>query len=139
MLVAGEPGSEASKNLRKGFATVLSVYRDTAFDSYYGDAAAVINYPISSTSWAAPQATDEGYRVAFSVDVDGNPIYTAEMTEEAYIGFINSYAMKAQEAYIEFIGKYAVHITAIAAVLALVTYFIIFKVRKKSLIAEAKR
>jgi len=80
--VAGEPGSEASKNLRKGLATVLSVYRDTAFDSYYGDAAAVINYPISSTSWAAPQATDEGYQVAFSVDVDGNPIYTAEMTTE---------------------------------------------------------
>ncbi|MBP3540674.1 MAG: ABC transporter substrate-binding protein [Clostridia bacterium] len=82
MNVAGEPGSEASKNLRKGFATVLAVYRDTAFDSYYGDAAAVINYPISSTSWAAPQATDEGYRVAFSVDVDGNPIFTAEMTTE---------------------------------------------------------
>ena len=80
--VAGEPGSEASKNLRKGLATVLAVYRDTAFDSYYGDAAAVINYPISSTSWAAPQATDEGYRVAFSVDVDGNPIYTADMTAE---------------------------------------------------------
>ena len=82
MNVAGDPGSDASKNLRKGFATVLSVYRDTAFDSYYGDAAAVINYPISTTSWAAPQPTDEGYRVAYSVDVDGNPIYTAEMSQE---------------------------------------------------------
>ena len=82
MNVAGEPGSDASKNLRKGFATVLAVYRDTALDSYYGDAAAVINYPISSTSWAAPQPSDEGYRVAFSVDVDGNPIYNSEMTTE---------------------------------------------------------
>ena len=82
MNVAGEPGSDASKNLRKGFATVLAVYRDTAFDSYYGDAAAVINYPISSTSWAAPQATDDGYRVAYSVDVDGNPIYDSSMSEE---------------------------------------------------------
>ena len=82
MNVAGEPGSEASKNLRKAFATVLSVYRDTAIDSYYGDAAAVINYPISTTSWATPQATDEGYRVAFSVDVDGNDIYTADMSQE---------------------------------------------------------
>ena len=91
MNVAGEPGSEASKNLRKGFATILAVYRDTAFDSYYGDAAAVINYPISSTSWAAPQATDEGYRVAFSVDVDGNPIYTADMTaEEKYAAAIQA-------------------------------------------------
>ncbi len=83
MNVAGEPGSDASKNLRKAFATILSVYRDTAIDSYYGDAAAVINYPISTTSWAAPQATDEGYRVAFSVDVDGNDIYTADMDQEA--------------------------------------------------------
>ena len=80
--VAGEPGSEASKNLRKALATVMAVYRDTAFDSYYGDAAATINYPISSTSWASPQPTDEGYRVAYSVDVDGNAIYTAEMTTE---------------------------------------------------------
>jgi peptide/nickel transport system substrate-binding protein len=83
MNVGGDPGSEASKNLRKGFATILAVYRDTAFDSYYGDAAAVINYPISSTSWAAPQATDEGYRVAYSVDVDGKDIYTADMDTEA--------------------------------------------------------
>ena len=91
MNVAGEPGSEASKNLRKAFATVLSVYRDTAFDSYYGDAAAVINYPISSTSWAAPQPSDEGYRVAFSVDVDGNPIYTADMsTEDKYAAAIEA-------------------------------------------------
>ena len=82
MNVAGEPGSEASRNLRKGFATLLAVYRDTAIDSYYGDAAEVINYPISATSWAAPQAADEGYRAAFSVDVDGKDIYTAEMTRE---------------------------------------------------------
>lgn len=81
--VAGEPASEASKNLRKAIATVMSVYRDVALDSYYGDAASVINYPISSTSWAAPQATDEGYRVAFSVDVDGNSIFTADMDAQA--------------------------------------------------------
>ena len=81
--VAGEPASEASKNLRKAIATVMSVYRDVAFDSYYGDAASVVNYPISSTSWAAPQATDEGYKVAFSVDVNGNDIFTADMDAQA--------------------------------------------------------
>ena len=74
MNVGGEPGSEASKNLRRGIATVFSVYRDTAYDSYYGEAASVINYPISNTSWAAPQKTDPDYKVAFSVDVDGNDI-----------------------------------------------------------------
>lgn len=80
--VAGEPGSDASKNLRKGLATILAVYRDVAIDSYYGEAASVINYPISNTSWAAPQPTDEDYQIAFSIDIDGNPIYTADMTPE---------------------------------------------------------
>ncbi len=80
--VAGEAGSEASKNLRKGIATILAVYRDVAINSYYGDLASVIEYPISNTSWAAPQKSDEGYQAAFSVDVDGNPIYTADMSQE---------------------------------------------------------
>lgn len=80
--VAEDPSSEASKDLRKAIATVLSVYRDVCIDSYYGEAASVINYPISNTSWAAPQKSDPDYQVAFSVDVDGNPIYTDGMTEE---------------------------------------------------------
>ncbi len=81
--VGGEPASEASKNLRKAFATIFAVHRDVAIDSYYGDAASVINYPISNTSWAAPQKADAGYQVAYSTDVNGNPIYTADMVGEA--------------------------------------------------------
>lgn len=96
--IGDDPASDASKNLRRAFATVLAVYRDVAIDSYYGEAAAVINYPISNTSWAAPQPTDEGYQVAFSVDVNGDPIYTAEMTpeeryaaaEQAALGFFEA-------------------------------------------------
>ena len=96
--VAGEAGSDASKNLRKGLATVLSVYRDVAIDSYYGEAAAVINYPISNTSWAAPQPTDDDYQIAFSVDAEGNSIYTSEMSfedkyvaaEQAALGFFEA-------------------------------------------------
>ena len=80
--VAGDPASYESKCLRKALATVFAVYRDVAINSYYGDAATVIQYPISNTSWAAPQSTDEGYQEAFSVDVNGNPIYTADMTQE---------------------------------------------------------
>lgn len=75
-------GTEESKDLRKAFATIFSVYRDVAIDSYYGDRASVINYPISNTSWAAPQPTDDGYAVAFSKDVDGNDIYTSDMTAD---------------------------------------------------------
>ena len=82
MNVGGDPGSEASKNLRKGFGTLFAVYRDICCDSYYGDAAKVIQYPISDASWGAPKETDDGYALAYSVDVDGNPIYTSDMTDE---------------------------------------------------------
>ncbi len=80
--VGEDPFSDASKNLRKAIATVIAVYRDVAYNSYYGDAAAVINYPISNTSWAAPQPTDEDYKVAFSVDAEGKDIYTSDMNQE---------------------------------------------------------
>ena len=80
--VGNDGSSEASKNLRKGLATVLAVYRDVAIDSYYGEWANVINYPISDTSWAAPRVTDDGYQVAFSTDVNGDPIYTDGMSDD---------------------------------------------------------
>ena len=82
MSVGGDPSSQASKDLRKAFGTILSVYRDVAIDSYYGERASVINYPISDTSWAAPRPSDDGYKVAFSTDVEGNDIYTSDMSAE---------------------------------------------------------
>lgn len=82
VMVGDDPSSEESKNLRRAIATVISVYRDVVIDSYYGDAASVINYPISNTSWAAPQKSDADYAVAFSVDVNGDPIYTDGMSED---------------------------------------------------------
>ena len=80
--VGSDRGSEESRNLRKGLMTVMSVYRDTVINSYYGEQASVIQYPISNTSWAAPRPTDEGYQNAYSVGVDGQPIYTDGMTEQ---------------------------------------------------------
>lgn len=89
--VGDDPASEQSKDLRKAIATVLAVYRDVVIDSYYGDAATVINYPISNTSWAAPQKSDADYKVAFSVDVNGDPIYTEGMNEdEKYEAALNA-------------------------------------------------
>ncbi|MBD9251564.1 ABC transporter substrate-binding protein [bacterium] len=80
--VGGDPSSQASKDLRKAIMTVIAAYRDEGIDSYYGDTASVINYPISNTSWAAPSVTDDGYKVAYSTDVDGNDIYTSDMKSE---------------------------------------------------------
>lgn len=80
--VGGDSASDASKNLRKAFATIFAVYRDVSIDTYYGDAASVINYPISNTSWAAPQKSDADYEVAYSADAEGNAIYTDGMSAE---------------------------------------------------------
>jgi peptide/nickel transport system substrate-binding protein len=89
--VGADSGSEASKNLRKGLATLFAVYRDSVIDSYYGERATVIQYPISNTSWAAPKPADEGYAIAYSKDVDGNPIYTDNMTnDEKFAAALNA-------------------------------------------------
>ena len=98
--VGDDPYSEQSKDLRKAIATIIAVYRDEGIDSYYGNTASVINYPISNTSWAAPQTTDDGYKVAYSVDVNGEPIYTAGMsTEDKYAA-----ALEATLGYLEAAG-----------------------------------
>ena len=104
MNVNKEPGSDASKAYRKAFATVLAAYRTVAIESYYGERASVINYPISNTSWAAPQAADPGYKVAFSVDAQGKDIYTSDMTDEqkyeaalqAALGFFEAAGCKVE-------------------------------------------
>ncbi len=98
--VGDDPQSEESRNLRKALATIIAVYRDEGINSYYGETASVINYPISNTSWAAPQVTDDDYQVAYSVDVDGNAIYTDGMsTEERYAA-----ALEAARGYLEAAG-----------------------------------
>ena len=78
--VGNDPASEESKNLRKAIMTVIAAYRDEGINSYYGDTASVINYPVSNPSWAAPSVTDDGYKIAYSTDVDGNEIYTSDMS-----------------------------------------------------------
>lgn len=98
--VGGNASSEVSKNLRKGFATAIAYYREVAVNSYYGPRASVIQYPISNTSWAAPRPSDgEGnFEIAYSTDIDGQSIYTADMTmaqqkaaaKAAAIGFLKA-------------------------------------------------
>ena len=78
--VGNDPASEESKDLRKAIMTVIAAYRDEGINSYYGDTATIINYPMSNTSWAAPSVTDNGYKIAYSTDVDGNEIYTSDMS-----------------------------------------------------------
>lgn len=104
--VGGVADSAESKNLRRAFATIYAQARNVTNDSYYGDRAMTIEYPISNTSWAAPRPADEGYQRAFSVDVDGNSIYTEGMSNdeekaaalEAAIGFFKAAGFTFDEA-----------------------------------------
>ena len=45
MKVGDDPDSDASKDLRKAIATIISVYRDEGINSYYGETASVITTP----------------------------------------------------------------------------------------------
>ena len=65
------------------------------------------------TFWrGAPRPADEGYETAFSVDVDGNPIYTDDMTEQerydaalqAAIGFFKAAGLNWDEASGKFVA-----------------------------------
>lgn len=98
--VNGKRDSKASKYLRSALATVISVYRDVTINTYYGDAADVINYPISNTSWAAPEKSDSDFSVAFSTDWEGVPIYTEDMSVESKY----SAALKAATDYLKAAG-----------------------------------
>ncbi len=85
--VGGIPDSDASVALRRAFATLFAAYRGLACREYYGDAACVLDYPISGTSWASPRPGDDGYREAYSVIPDPElgadlEIYRENMTEE---------------------------------------------------------
>ena len=105
MKVGDNPGSNASKNFRRAIATVLAAYREAAIDSYYGEGAYVIDYPLSGTSWAVPQKSDEDYKTAFSTDADGNLIYTDGMSEDekyaaalqAALGFFKAAGYKVND------------------------------------------
>lgn len=78
--VDGDPGSDASRYLRQALAIVLCEARDEAVSSFFGNAAAVIDAPISDISWAAPEAASTP---AYALLPDGSPIYTEGMDSEA--------------------------------------------------------
>lgn len=77
-----DPSSIASRNLRKALATILAVHRKPGITLYYGiDGANTQEYPQGINSWTSPQPADPDYREAYSVNVNGNPIYSPGMTQ----------------------------------------------------------
>lgn len=84
--VAGEPESEASRNLRKGFATVIAACRQPGLEQRLAmgmdDKIWRIDLPISQNTWLTPGQEDMAYREAYSWDIDGKPIYTEDLSQE---------------------------------------------------------
>ena len=76
--VGGNPGSEASRNLRKGLATALAAFRSDAYSEYFGNSISLIEYPVSEFYGIAPDRNDPAFEAAFNKDPEGNPIYSAD-------------------------------------------------------------
>ncbi len=84
--VDGKPGSEASKNLRKGFATVIAACRQLGLNQERelngANNAALLDVPISRNTWLVSGPKDPIYREAYSWDKNGKSIFTEDMSEE---------------------------------------------------------
>ena len=81
--VGGEPGSEASKNLRRAFATLFAVCRDTAVRDSFGESAAVTNVPPPGPLRGLQQSAEAGEGIPFSTGADGRNIYAPDMDAQA--------------------------------------------------------
>lgn len=92
----GDGGSEASKNLRKGIATLISVYRTVGIKSFFGEVGQSIEVPMSKTWFGYP----ENPALAYSTGVDGSAIYTAADAQDARV----TAAKAAAKAFFEAAG-----------------------------------
>jgi len=97
--VGDDPSSVASRNLRKALATIFAVHRKPAIEGYLSsDYMNVNEYPTIQSLWDSPQPGDSNYREAFSVDVNGDSIYTPGMTQEQRVAAAKQAALGFFEA-----------------------------------------
>ena len=107
--VGNDPGSDASKNLRKGIAVLLAAGRQPALDVLIAEEEAeglpvsgrtfcVIDYPVSNACWLVPGREGSAYQAAYTQDVNGNAIYSDDMTEDEYWAAARSAALGFFEA-----------------------------------------
>ena len=75
--VGGNTDSAESIALRKALATAIYLYRDASVENYYGDVGIKTDYPAALSSWLG-----EEYQKPYSLNTDGEAIYTEDMTEK---------------------------------------------------------
>ncbi|MBQ7834768.1 MAG: ABC transporter substrate-binding protein [Ruminiclostridium sp.] len=74
--VGGDSNSEESVALRKALATAIYLYRDASVENYYGDVGIRTDYPAALRAWLGDE-----YKKPYSVNAEGEDIYTESMTE----------------------------------------------------------
>lgn len=79
--ICDDKASQQSKSLRKAFATLFAIYRNASLEEYF-DGYEPLEYPVSNMSWIYPSSLDTDFHKVYSFDVDGNSIYTEDMTTE---------------------------------------------------------
>lgn len=94
--VDGNAGSEASKSLRKGIATLIAVYRTVGINSFFGESGQSIEVPMSKTWFGYPEAP----ALAYATAVGGSAIYTKDDAQDVRV----TAAKAAAKAYFEDAG-----------------------------------
>ena len=77
--IGGKPDSEESIYLRKALATAISFYKESSVRAYFGENFELADYPEAGSVRAETSA--EGYIPPYTVNADGEPIFTDEMTD----------------------------------------------------------
>ena len=77
--IDGDPVSESGIYLRKALATAINYYKESSVKAYFGESCELTDYPEAGTVRVDTSA--EGYIPPYSVNADGEPIFTEEMSD----------------------------------------------------------
>ena len=104
--VGDDPTSEASCALRSALLTSMSVYRDIAYENYFGQSMSLIQYPVSPFFSLEPEKSSEAF-VRFP---DGTPIYAKGDSDQTRyfpcIDAVKEFMLKAGYHYSETLEKF---------------------------------
>ncbi|MBO4838761.1 MAG: hypothetical protein J5493_05260 [Lachnospiraceae bacterium] len=104
--VGNDPYSDESESLRKALLTSMSVFRDIAYENYFGQSMTLIQYPVSPFFSLEPQKASDAF-VSFP---DGRAVYEAGDSELTRyypcIDAVKEYLLEAGYRFSESMGKF---------------------------------
>ena len=104
--VGNDPDSEESRALRSALLTSMAVFRDIAYENYFGQSMTLIQYPVSPFFSLEPEKSSAAF-VNFN---NGDPIYAAGDDDMARyfpcIDAVKEYLLKAGYKFSESMNKF---------------------------------